>query len=237
MVNHFARALHEAFILLPAFLAVFTMRGFSKALMARLSGDRTAASEGFISLNPLAHIDLYGLLFFIGFIGITAFLPDAIRLTVLFSVLMIAGVRWTFEVPIDESQFHYYRTGMVATTLAGPLGNFMLALVGLYLFKYVPFTTMAPNMAMPLVQIVQNIVEFSLFFGVLDLVPLPPFEAGRLLPVLLPSSMQDGVRTLQSYAPFIFLALFILPGLREVFFYGLHTGSNLIRSVLEHLVF
>ncbi len=237
MISYIHRVLHDIFILMPAFLAVFTMRGFSKALFARLSGDRTAASEGFISLNPLVHIDLLGLIFFVGFIGFTSFLPDIVRLSLLFTIFAIAGVRWTYEVPIDERQFFSYRGGVIATALAGPLGNFFLVLVCMYIFTYVPFTSMAPHLAKTLHQLVQNIVEFSLFFGVIDLVPLPPFEGGRLLPVLLPQSMHGHILWLQERAPFIFLILFLAPGVRTIFFSGLQMVSMQVYTLLSYLVF
>ena len=222
---------------MPAFLAVFTMRGFSKALSARLSGDRTAASEGFISLNPLAHIDLLGLIFFVGFIGITSFLPDVVRLSLLFVIFAMAGIRWTYEVPIDETQFYSYRGGVIATALAGPIGNFFLVLVCMYLFTYVPFASMTPHMAKTLTQLIQNVIEFSLFFGVIDLVPLPPFEGGRLLPVLLPRSMHGYIEWLQERAPFIFLILFLAPGVRTIFFSGLQAVSMQVYTLLSYLVF
>ena len=172
-----------------------------------------------------------------GFIGFTSFLPDIARLSLLFTVFAIAGVRWTYEVPIDERQFFNYRAGVITTALAGPLGNFFLVLLCMYVVTYVPFGSLAPHLASTLQQIVQNIVEFSLFFGVIDLVPLPPFEGGRLLPVLLPASMHGHIAWLQERAPFIFLILFLAPGVRTIFFSGLQTVASYIYLLLSQLVF
>ena len=238
MTSTFHRVFHDAFILLPAFLSVFTVRGFSKALSARLNGDRTAASEGFISLNPLAHIDLSGLLFFIGLIVLLGFMdPDFLRRGVMFSFLAIVGVRWTYEVPIDEAQFYNFKRGVITTTLAGPVGNFFLALIGMYAFTYLPFTSMGANAAKPVMQILQNTIQFSIFFGVIDLVPIPPFDGGRLLPFLLPSSMQHIVTWLHERALYVFLFLFVVPVVSDFFFYGIHLASSGIYGVLARLVF
>ena len=65
-------ALSEVVILLPVFLLLFTWRGFIQALFAKLMGDTTAEEDGFLSINPLAHVDLVGLLTILGVFFIMA---------------------------------------------------------------------------------------------------------------------------------------------------------------------
>ena len=185
-----------------------------------------------------AHIDLIGLLIFIGLMLFLGFIdPSFLRRSVMFMFLAILGVRWTFAVPINEDRFRNYKTGVIATTLAGPLGNFFLALLGMYAFAYLPFAGMAPNVAMPLARIVQNIVQFSIFFGVIDLVPIPPFDGGRLLPFLLPKSLGFIATWLQKNALYVFLFLFVMPVVSDAFFMGIQIASTRIYQILNFLVF
>ena len=238
MMTNFHRVLHDAFILLPSFILVFTMRGFSKAFAAKLNGDQTAAEEGFLSLNPLAHIDLIGLVVFVGLVVVLGMIDSGfLHRSVLFAFLAIVGVRWTYEVPMDASRFRRHTAGVISTSLAGPIGNFVLALLGMYAFAYVPRLGMHPHVLMPILQIVQNTLQFSIFFGVLDLVPIPPFDGGRLLPYLLPSRLQYVVPWLEERALFVFLFLFVVPVVSDFFFVGLNTAATTIFHLLAHLVF
>lgn len=232
------QVLNEAAVLLPAFLLVFTVRGFFKALMAKRMGDSTAYDEGFLSLNPLAHMDLTGLLVVLfGLVLIGSFASGFISRAVLFSFLIIAGVRWTYEVPYNVSNFKSLKKGMIFTTLAGPLGNFLLALFFYYLLAYVPFTSLPLYVYKPLVEICQVTIDLSIWFGILDLIPLPPFDGGRLLPFILPASSYDAIRWLEEYALFILLFLFLVPGVSDIFFMVLNYMVLLVKTLLTCLVF
>ena len=206
-------------ILFPTFLIVFTFRGFFKALVAKMCGDNTAQASGFLTLNPLAHIDVFGLLAWIVilyFIGGILFggMPQGIML--LFLVAM--GIRWTYMPPFDERNFRYVKTGIILTILAGPFGNFLLTLLFLYVSNYFPYTSFAPHIARGCQQLFSSIIQVALWFGVLDLIPIPPFDAGSLLEFILPVSQHHLIRWLEEHSMFIFLALFFLPGISNVFF-------------------
>ena len=163
--------------------------------------------------------------------------PDFLRRSVMFTFLAIVGVRWTYEVPIDELQFRSYSRGVIATSLAGPIGNFVLALIGMYAAVHLPLASMGAQAAKPVGQILQNTIQFSIFFGVIDLVPIPPFDGGRLLPFLLPRSLAHVAEWLQEHALFVFLFLFVVPVVSDIFFYGINYASSTIYGFLQYLVF
>ena len=103
-------------------------------------GDSTAAEAGFISLNPLAHVDIFGLLLVLGVLFLLGgFLPGAFSRAILVIFLIAIGARWTYPVPIVEHNFTHRLRGAILTTLAGPFGNFIVALLFLYVRKYFPY--------------------------------------------------------------------------------------------------
>jgi|SaaInlLV_10m_DNA_2_1039722.scaffolds.fasta_scaffold39024_2 Zn-dependent protease len=206
-------------ILFPAFLLVFTFHGFFKALFATWMGDDTPKRSGFLSLNPLVHIDIVGIIItlsFIFFLGV--FLPGTSSRSFLIVFLIILGVRWTNPVPINEGNFKNEKLGVVLTALAGPIGSFVLALLGMYVIAHFPFSLVPQNVTLTVVEIFSSIIQLALFFGVLDLIPIPPFAGGRLLKYALPVSAQGFVSKMEEYSFIILLVLLLVPGVSEAFF-------------------
>ena len=97
-----------------ACLICLTIHELAHGLMARQLGDPTAKVNGRLTLNPLAHIDWVGLF-----------------------LLLTVGVGWAKPVPVDMRNFRNPKAGMAATALAGPIANFLLALVCICLGGFV----------------------------------------------------------------------------------------------------
>lgn len=218
----FLAVLNEIAILFPVFLLIFTWRGFFQALVARLMGDDTAQRDGFLTLNPLAHVDLMGMMIIIGvYFVIGGLFFTLIPRALLLMFLVMLGVRWTNQIPIDERLFKHYRLGGTLTSIAGSLGNFILAFFATGCLKLVLRDTLPPYAIVTFVEIFKTVIDISLFFGVLDLIPLPPFDGGRALRYLLPRSSQPIVDRLEEYSLYIFLILFFAPGISDLFFGGI----------------
>ncbi|MBD3231061.1 hypothetical protein GF322_00170 [Candidatus Dependentiae bacterium] len=229
--------LSEFAILLPAFLLVFTFRGFFKALFAKLMGDDTAYHDGFLTLNPLVHIDFIGLLvmlFFLFFLG--GLLIGVVPKAYLFILLILTGARWTYNVPINENNFRHYNLGIIFTTIAGSIGNFILALIFLYFIAYLPYNLLPDYIIITLAEIFRMIIELAVFFGVIDLLPIPPFDGGRLLKVILPVYMHHFIEILERFSLFILLILFFIPVISDIFFRILFILSILVKKFLLFLV-
>ena len=93
-----------------ACLICLTVHELSHGLAAYRLGDPTAKLNGRLTLNPLSHVDWIGLF-----------------------LLLAVGVGWAKPVPVDPRNFREPRKGMAITALAGPLSNFLLALLSLAL--------------------------------------------------------------------------------------------------------
>ncbi len=209
-----------------------------QACVANLMGDSTAKEEGFLTLNPLAHVELFGLtammaiFFFFG-----SLLRETIPGSMLLILLIILGVRWTHPVPIEESNFKNYRLGGIMTALSGLFGNVLLAFISVIAIKILLITQIPLYVLVSLLEILRTIIDLSVFFGVLNLIPLPPFDGGKLLRYVLPQSQQFIVNWLEEYALFILLGIFFLPGINDFFFGSISLVAAVIKKNLSTLVF
>lgn len=236
--NNLMQVLNLIATLFPVFLLVFTFKGFFQALVAKLMGDSTAEDEGFLTLNPLAHVDIAGLsIVLIVFFLLGALLGEKIPRGILFIMLITLGVRWTIPVPINDSNFKKYRLGGILTALSGSLGNFVLAFCATLAIKVV-FACGLPRYALvSLLEILKSLMSVAIFFGLLDLIPLPPFDGGRILHYVLPYSQQHIVAWLEQYALYILLILFFAPGVSTLFLNGIATLGSLIERLFFVIVF
>lgn len=236
--NKILELIAEFALMFPAFILIFSMRGFAKALAAKIMGDDTPAHSGYLTLNPIVHINLYSILIFVGLIflavgaNLISFQKDFLLL-----VLILVGSKTTWNIPVDESNFKHYTLGVIFTTLAPALGNFLLALVFLYAANYFPFSSVPANIAISMAGIFGYVIKLALLFITFDLIPLPPFNAGRILEFILPKSMHYVIDFLYNYSIFIILALLFLPGINNIFFGFFMTLQALILKGLLFLVF
>ena len=231
--NQALAALSEVAVLLPVFLLIFTWRGFAQAFMAKRMGDSTAEEEGFLTLNPVAHIDVMGLLIILGvFFLIAGFFSGSIPRTALLMILVMTGVRWTIPIPIDDSRFKKFRLGGIVTTLTGPFSNFLLAFMAVGLLKACLQVGLARYALISIMEILKTLIRIAIFFGVIDMIPIPPFDGGKLLRYALPYNAQGFVDKLEQHSLIIMIVLFFAPGVSDIFFGGLMIIAELLRMLM-----
>lgn len=232
------KTLREIALLIPALVVVFTFKGFFKALLAKYVGDDTAEQDGFLTLNPLAHIDLQGVLILVVvLVGITLFFSSLLPHGFLLLLLVLFGIRLIIPSPIDESKFRNYRLGGVVTSLADFLASVLLALVTIMLMKGILSAKVQPNILITALELCNAIVDFSVFLGILNLIPLPPFDGGRLIKYLLPTKYDYIFNWLEEYAFFIVLFIFFAPGLSDIFWGALSGSASVVKQFLFSLFF
>ncbi len=238
MSDQALKLLNYVVLLFPAFLFVFTFKGFFQAFVAKLMGDRTAYEDGFISLNPLVHVDIFGitatvtLIFFLGM-----FLGNTVPPGTLILLLIVFGIRWTFPPPIEPSNFKRLKLGGILTSLSGSIGLFLLAFIMLVLIRILSMTSLPLNVVISIRSLLGMTLDLSTWFGVLNLIPLPPFGGGKILYYVLPYSQQHIVEWLEHYSLYIFLGLILIPGVSDVFWGILYTMQLAVKTALINLVF
>lgn len=163
-------------------------------VVARMLGDETAQRAGRLTLNPLAHVDLFG----------TIILP---------AILLFAGAPvfgYAKPVPIDYRNLRNPRTGIMLVAAAGPLTNLTLAAISVVLLIIVsPYErgAYAATVIHPIVLMLQASVIANVELGVFNLIPILPLDGGRVLVGLLPFS---AARALSRFEGIGFLLLFAL---------------------------
>jgi len=138
MFTSFSQFLAWAFLVLPVFLLVLSVHEAAHAGMAYLFGDNTAKRMGRLTLNPLVHIDLIGLL-----------------------ALLVFRIGWAKPVIFDHRNFKKPKLYSVLTAYAGPASNFVLALVVLICWRFFPFAYVPIGVAKTFAQLFDATVYIS----------------------------------------------------------------------------
>jgi len=143
-----------------ALLFSLSFHEFSHAWMADRLGDPTARYMGRLTLNPLAHLDMYGTIF------------------MLLALLSGIGIGWAKPVPFNPSNLRgSYRTGIGLVSAAGPASNLILA-VSAAIVARILILFRLPN-AVSLFFVYFVIVNVSLML--FNLIPLPPLDGSKVL--------------------------------------------------------
>ena len=174
-------SLEELLLGLPAVLWAITFHEFCHGYVAYLLGDPTAARQGRLTLNPLAHFDLVGAL-----------------------MLLFFRFGWAKPVPIDTRYFRNPRRDLVLVSLAGAAGNILTAVVAGKLVQWFP-GFFGGNQA--LFNFMVILIFMNLGLAVFNLLPIPPLDGSRVLYVLLPPRMLEFYFRLEQYGMWILLIL------------------------------
>ena len=172
---------------LPVLFAI-TLHEAAHAYAARYFGDNTAYAQGRMTLNPLSHIDLFG----------TIIIPIALYLTSGF----VFG--YAKPVPVQFGNLRNPKRQMAWVALAGPLANFVMALLWLILAVVLVAMNVEEEFPHKVAQagIVTNLLIFAF-----NLFPLPPLDGGRVLTSMLPHRLAYKFAKIEPYGFFILLAL------------------------------
>jgi len=182
-----SRALTFLFVL-PIFLVSLTIHEYAHAWMACRYGDDTAKRMGRLTLNPLAHISLFG----------TIILP------------LLVSFGWAKPIPVNFSILTKKQIFKVAA--AGPLANILLALILTGTFHLLSLE------ALPLLgNFVLLAILFNIVLAVFNLIPIPPLDGSRLVYALLKSPQAaNAYYKFGRYGIFILIAFLLLGRLQNV---------------------
>jgi len=176
---------------IPVLFAI-TLHEAAHGYVARHFGDMTAYQQGRISLNPLRHIDPVG--------------------TILFPMLTLwlGGILfgWAKPVPVNFAALRRPKQDMLWVALAGPAANLFMALGWALLYK---MTWLFPGgyFAEPLLGMAEWGIKINIVLMVLNLLPLPPLDGGRVAVSLLPHRQAFQLARIEPYGMFILIFLVV----------------------------
>jgi Zn-dependent protease len=201
---------------IPVLFAI-TLHEVAHGWVARKLGDPTAEMLGRLTLNPLKHIDPIG----------TVLIP--------LLLLVLGGFifGWAKPVPVTPQNLRNPRRDMAIVAAAGPLSNLLMAVFWVLIVKLAfALSANMPQFATPLSYMGIAGVTINLVLMVLNLIPLPPLDGGRVVNGLLPPRLSWQYSRIEPYGFFIILALLATGALS----YIISPPFMLLRSLLFKMV-
>ena len=166
-------------LLIPVLLFALVFHEFAHGWVANKLGDPTAKYAGRLTLNPIAHLDMFGSL-----------------------MILFVGFGWAKPVPVDSRYLANPRTDMMKIAFAGPAANLLLAFITGILIRATgylgPFTTM---MIM--------FTQINIMLAVFNMIPIPPLDGSQIFSGMMIRSNPDLVMKLQIYGPQILMGLIL----------------------------
>lgn len=176
--------------LIVALVIAITVHEFSHAWTALLLGDHTAESQGRVSLNPVRHLDPFGMV-----------------------MVVMAGFGWGRPTPVNPFNLRIGpRAGFAIVAAAGPISNILTAIL-FALPLSLGLVTVAASLpfGIQLILLLQYIIFLNIVLAVFNLLPIPPMDGFNFLLGVLPSKAAASVAKLAPYGPIVLLVLIALP--------------------------
>jgi len=170
-------------------------------------GDSTAKDAGRLTLNPLNHLEMFG----------SFLLPLS-----LFIITRGQGpiLGWAKPVPINSSNFRDQKNGIIKVSLAGSTANFLIAIFFGLIIRFIPLN-------LSFVKLLSIIVFYNFFWGLFNLVPIPPLDGSHILFSLLPEKF-TGLKVFFEQYKIILLLGFMLFGMDWLFSIAINLYTLLV---------
>jgi Zn-dependent protease len=175
-----------------AIIFCLTIHEFAHGFVAYLRGDGTAKAMGRLTLNPLAHLDLFGTL-----------------------MIMFGPIGWAKPVPINPGLFKKPRQDLFLVSIAGITANLIAAFIFAIIARAIGWQNMGPGGRM----VVLSLMAINIALSVFNLIPIPPLDGSKVLASVLPARMAYKFETFNPIAGMvILLAIIVIPPLRNIVF-------------------
>ena len=176
-------------VLVAASLLCITFHETCHGLAAYKLGDNTAKRMGRLSLNPLKHVDLMGLI-----------------------MMALFRFGWAKPVPVDMRNFKNPKAGMALTALAGPVSNVVLAYAAVVLCNFVMFLADRLGSTWLLLALAQFFVYVEIIsagLAVFNVFPIPPLDGSKVLFALLSDRAYDRLMRYEKYGMGLLMVLLV----------------------------
>ena len=192
MFDDFGGFLIRAIVALPGIIIAMVIHEWAHARVAYALGDYTPKLDGRLTLNPAAHVDLFGLL-----------------------MLFIVHFGWAKPVRINANNFANPRRDDILVSLAGPASNLITAFFTLVLI--VILLRFGVSLSEGASAVLQMIMIININFAIFNMLPIPPLDGSHILRNLLPYELAYKFAMLERYSFIILLIFLMTPILGYVF--------------------
>ena len=208
-LNHPLQFLVRTLFMLPIILISLTVHEIAHGFISYKLGDSSAKYMGRLSINPLRHVDPFGLI-----------------------SLILFGFGWAKPVMINPQNYKNPKAGTALTALAGPVSNFLMALIGVFGFEAMfqfcswenrmgflslvyffssgdrSITVTVPGILMMFLYLF-TLVNIGL--GIFNLIPIPPLDGSKILYAFLPNRILYRILPYERYFGLILIVLLFIP--------------------------
>ena len=176
---------------IPALICI-TLHELSHGFVAYKLGDNTAKNMGRLTLNPIKHIDIFGLI-----------------------MMVVFKFGWAKPVPVNMRNFKNPKRDMAITALAGPLSNVLICCVVLFIYGlvYLPCNLAGTEFAASLLYAVYITAYLSIALAIFNIIPIPPLDGSKVLFSLMSDEGYMKLMRYERYGMLLLLALIVTDAL------------------------
>ena len=172
-------------ILLPILIFSLCFHEFSHGYIAYKLGDHTAARNGRLTLNPLAHLDPIGSL-----------------------MILFVGFGWAKPVPVNPVNFSNPRVDMMKVAFAGPASNLLLAFTGGLMMRLVNIVGLLQSEM--LIQTLYYFIFINISLAVFNMIPVAPLDGSQIFGNMISKNNPELAWKLQMYGPKILMGVILI---------------------------
>lgn len=178
--------------IMPGIIIGISFHEYAHAKTAIQLGDGTPKAQGRDTLNPIKHIDIFGLL-----------------------CLIIAHFGWGKPVMIDPRNFKNPLKDQMLVSIAGPITNLIIAFVSLILWGLIGTFGLLNGLGENAIMVINTVFYYTAYINVVlfvfNLLPVPPLDGSKILLYFVPDKWKMAILNLERYSLIIFLIIIISP--------------------------
>lgn len=185
--------IQKILISIPGIIIALTVHEYAHALVADKLGDKTPRFQGRLTLNPGAHIDPFGLICF-----------------------LVLGIGWAKPVQVNPNAFKDYYKDDLKVSLAGPLSNFLVALILGVIYPILLILglkgLLTGGLFVVLNKMFMSAISLNIILGIFNLLPLPGLDGFSILRDLKIKGFYEIQEKLYRYQFVILIAVIVFAG-------------------------
>ena len=173
--------------IIPSLICI-TLHEISHGYVAYLLGDDTAKRAGRLSLNPIRHIDWYGL-----------------------AMMVLFRFGWAKPVPVNMYRFKNPKRGMAITALVGPVSNVVITVICLFLYGllYRPLLAGGSSAGTIVIELIIRTAQLSLALAIFNFIPISPLDGSKVLFSFLSDEAYEKLMRYERYGMIVLMLLVV----------------------------